>query len=123
MLRKILRIPKYWKCLSFNALKIFSLCLKKTDYIIKTTHPKNESLKNLEQFRKEIEDFSNNTKFLNLEILDFKEYGNSAVVSFIATLESNNKDISFSEVSEFENIDGIWFYKGAKEIKKKDQNF
>ena len=75
--------------------------LKKIDYMIETTHP-NLSIKS----RQEIEQFSNQTSFDGLDILE--AVGDD--VTFRAHLSRSGKDISFTEKSHFEKVDGKWKY-------------
>lgn len=85
------------------------------DYIIKTSHPKNPCFKkDLKNLKEEILKFCSSTIFENLEILNFKEEKDQAYVTFIAYLKSNNKDISFTEISHFEKIKDHWLYKDGQ---------
>ena len=77
--------------------------LKKIDYIIETTHPNlHTTIKN----REAIAQFSDETSFDGLEILEAK--GNE--VTFKAHLSRDGKDVSFTEKSHFEKDDGKWKY-------------
>ncbi|MFA6119172.1 MAG: YchJ family metal-binding protein [Parachlamydiales bacterium] len=85
------------------------------EYIIKTSHPDNPCFKkDLKTLTKEIKEFCKNTSFENLEILDFEENHKNAFVTFIAYLKSSNSDISFSEISHFEKLNGKWLYKNGQ---------
>ncbi len=75
--------------------------LSKVDYMIETTHP-NLSIKD----RKEIEQFSIETSFDGLDILEAQ--GDD--VTFRAHLSRDGTDISFTEKSHFEKVDGKWKY-------------
>lgn len=57
--------------------------------------------------------FCNTTRFEDLDILDFIDGETKAYVTFKATLSQNGHDASFFEKSEFEKINGKWFYKIA----------
>ena len=74
--------------------------LKKIDYIIETTVQKTS------KGREEIARFSNETSFDGLDILETK----GDEVTFKAHLSRNGKDVSFTEKSHFEKIDGKWKY-------------
>jgi SEC-C motif domain protein len=96
-----------------------------SDYIIKTSHPKNPCFKqDLNSLRKEIINFCKTTSFENLEILKFEEKKDHAFVTFIAYLKSLDKDLTFTEISHFEKVNGIWLYKDGKVFEgvKKDIN-
>lgn len=85
------------------------------DYIIKTSHPQNICFqKDLKTLKKDIKSFCEETLFEDLEILDFTQEKKQAFVTFIATLKVTGKDISFSEISHFEKMEGKWFYKGGQ---------
>ena len=97
--------------------------LKLSDYIIKTSHKKNPCFqKDLKTLKKDIESFCSETHFKNLEILDNIQEKNQAFVTFIATLISNGKDMSFTEISHFEKIDQKWFYKDGQIFKGAKRN-
>lgn len=85
--------------------------IQKSDYIISTTHYKNIDFTNdLVSWNIDILDFSKNTKFEKLEILDFLELKDESFVTFKATLIQDNLDASFIEKSRFLRIDGKWLY-------------
>lgn len=85
--------------------------LNLSDYIIETTHPNNPHvLKDRLQWKYNIIQFSMNTQFDRLEILDFKENGEIATVTFRASLTQNGRDATFTEKSYFEKISGRWLY-------------
>ncbi len=92
--------------------------LKLTDYIIQTTSPqKLKESKDLKKWKAEILFFCENTIFENLEILEFippNEQEKKAFVTFKAHLKQNDIDVSFTEKSRFEKIDGKWFYLDGK---------
>jgi SEC-C motif domain protein len=75
--------------------------LKKIDYIIETTHP---VLK--KQNREEIAQFSDVISFDGLDILETN--GND--VTFRAHLSKGGIDVSYTEKSHFEKVDGKWKY-------------
>lgn len=87
------------------------------EYIIFTTHEKNPDFtSNIDLWKKSIIDFSKNTKFINLEILDFIDEEES-FVTFKVTLFQDNEDISFTEKSRFLKVNDIWQYVDGKFIK------
>jgi SEC-C motif-containing protein len=91
--------------------------LNKADYIIATTHPENPSASlPLLQWREEIESFSKKTRFLNLQILDFENRLPYSTVTFYAELVQNGQDLSFTEKSEFAQIEDRWLYRRALTI-------
>lgn len=84
------------------------------DYIIKTTHPKNPSHATQQDlWRKEILRFSETTSFDGLHIDSIEEGTTSAYVTFTATLTQSKHDVSFTERSLFEKVDGVWLYTQA----------
>ena len=72
-------------------------------YIIKTDYNKNEDIDS-------IKDFSQNTTFQNLKIIEFIDGLEESYVTFKATLSSNNNDCSFTEKSRFIKENNIWYY-------------
>ncbi|MDD2886514.1 MAG: YchJ family metal-binding protein [Aliarcobacter sp.] len=79
-------------------------------YIISTTHKENPDFtENLKSWDEDIINFSKNTRFEELEILDFIEDIES-FVTFKATLFQDNRDVSFIEKSRFLKVDGKWQY-------------
>ena len=54
--------------------------------------------------------FSKNTRFERLEILDFIEGEVESFVTFKATLFQDNTDISFIEKSRFLKVEDKWLY-------------
>jgi SEC-C motif-containing protein len=82
-----------------------------TDYIIATTHPNNPTYRpDKELWKKEIHAFSQGTQFKKLDILDFTPGEQVAYVTFKAHLTQNGQDVSFTERSRFERVDGRWLY-------------
>lgn len=80
-------------------------------YIMHTTHPLSPHFsKDAPLWLRHISDFSLHTQFNGLDILDFKESGNKAIVVFTAHLMQGGKDVSFTEKSIFEKVDGKWLY-------------
>ena len=81
------------------------------DYIIFTTHENNSDyISDLKSWNQDIMNFSKNTRFERLEILDFIEGEVESFVTFKATLFQDNTDISFIEKSRFLKTEGIWKY-------------
>lgn len=81
------------------------------DYILRTTHPKNqEAAKPLEERKKEIEQFCKMTIFKGLKILDTQEGEARGTVTFTAFLSQAGKDFTFTEKSTFEKVHGNWLY-------------
>lgn len=81
--------------------------LKKSDYILETTHPKSPYFeKDRAKWKRAIEQFSEETKFLRLEIVDSGEDW----VFFKAHLEQKEKPICLSEKSRFAKEGSKWLY-------------
>lgn len=88
------------------------------EYIIKTTHPANPDFRrDSATWAEEILAFCKQTEFRGLEILDVQEKGSTATVTFIAHLVQNHHDVSFTEKSLFERVDGRWLYRAAENAK------
>jgi peptide deformylase len=85
------------------------------NYIIKTTHPASPQYDDdIAEWRREISDFSKTSHFDKLEILDFKENGIIATVTFIAHMRRKETDATCTEKSYFEKANGVWFYRSGK---------
>jgi SEC-C motif-containing protein len=89
--------------LSLMRSRYSGYALKKIDYIIETTHP---ILRKSSKNREEIAKFSDETSFDGLDILEAEDDN----VTLRAHLSRNGKDISFTEKSHFEKVDGKWKY-------------
>ncbi|MBX9688608.1 MAG: hypothetical protein K2X27_18005 [Candidatus Obscuribacterales bacterium] len=90
----------------------YALCL--ADYIIRTTHPENESFQqNKAAWRKSLLKFSQQTRFEGLQIDEFVDGELNASVTFRAFLKQGGQDIGFSEKSCFEKVAGKWLYKSG----------
>lgn len=87
--------------------------LGKVDYILATTHPDHpDSSLPLKQRQKQISLFCQSTQFTGLDILEAHE----STVTFRAHLLQQGKDISFTEKSEFAQVNGRWLYLRPLEI-------
>ncbi|MBI3900708.1 MAG: hypothetical protein HY324_00995, partial [Chlamydiia bacterium] len=87
------------------------------DYIIKTTHPASPHFQsNLFTWKRSLNKFSQSNSFDKLEIIDFKEHGDFAIVIFVAHLTQGEKDNTFCEKSYFENWKNCWLYKWGQLI-------
>jgi len=76
-------------------------------YIMKTTHPDNPDYHdNKETWQEEIEAFSKQTTFKDLEIKAYEEGIEVAYVTFVATFGEGK----LSERSKFMKIEGFWLY-------------
>lgn len=85
--------------------------LRLADYIIETTHKDNPGrLNNLNNWRKEILKFADQTRFEGLEIIETVESGSQAMVKFRAILKQGNRDAGFTESSRFRKEEGRWYY-------------
>lgn len=83
------------------------------DYIIKTTHRTNpHTLSDLAAWKTQILDFSKNTQFVGLTIVEFTD-GEIAYVTFTAHLKQGNRDVSFTEKSRFLKENGFWTYQSG----------
>ncbi len=119
---------KYKKCCKLfhdgkipkNALELMrsrysAYALHVTSYIIDTTHKKNIDFnEDKVSWAHEIEDFSNQTRFVKLKVIDYKDGDIEAFVTFKASLFSVDFDTSFTETSKFIKEDGRWYYLSGK---------
>jgi peptide deformylase len=85
------------------------------EYIMETTHPASpQYLEDKFSWRKSILKFSKAFSFNKLKILDFKEKGNFATVTFTAYISQDSRDATFTEKSYFEKVGNRWFYRGGQ---------
>ncbi len=103
-----------------NALQLMrsryaAYVLNNPNYIITTTHPASLQY-STDQFswKRRISQFSKNSSFHKLEVLDFKENETMAAVTFTAYLSQQSHDATFTERSYFEKINNRWLYLGGK---------
>ncbi len=86
--------------------------LGNVSYIIHTTHPNSpHNQTNKKAWRLDLKDFCRQTDFIGLQILQVGEIQNNwGEVTFRAILMQTGKDVSFTEKSRFEKINGRWLY-------------
>ena len=116
---------KYKKCCKpfhediktpINALELmksryYAYAIEKSEYIISTTHQKNRDFNtDTKVWNNDILDFSRNTKFEKLEILEFIDGQTESFVTFKANITQNKQDVSFIEKSRFIKENGKWQY-------------
>lgn len=116
---------KYKKCCKsfheniktpINALELMksrycAYAIEKSEYIISTTHQKNRDFNtDTKVWNNDILDFSRNTKFEKLEILEFIDGQTESFVTFKANITQNKQDVSFIEKSRFIKENGKWQY-------------
>ncbi len=95
--------------------------LQLADYIIATTHPDNPQYSsNQKQWKEDILKFTNMTAFEGLKILEFIDGEQKAWVTFTAKLKQQGQDVSFTEKSAFEKVNGKWLYKNGTVSKSKN---
>jgi len=86
-----------------------------SDYIIATTHPANPQYsENTVSWKNSISQFSRDSSFHKLEILEFKEKGESATVTFTAYISQGAHDATFTEKSYFEKVNHRWLYRSGQ---------
>lgn len=85
------------------------------DYIVNTTHPGSpQYMENKFSWKRKISQFSRNSSFLKLEVLDFKERETLASVTFIAHISQEGQDATFTEKSYFEKVREKWLYRSGE---------
>ncbi|MGD9682449.1 MAG: YchJ family protein [Candidatus Obscuribacterales bacterium] len=98
--------------LSLMRSRYSAYAMEMPDYIIDTTHPDNPAYSSDRPgWHRELAAFSRITTFEDLRILESEESKSTAVVKFKAMLRQGERDISFTETSRFEKVDGRWLYK------------
>jgi SEC-C motif domain protein len=87
-------------------------------YLITTTHSSHPLFKDVLHSMEEKKDFSQSTEFYGLTIVEDHQEKPGWVVTFIAFLRNNQKDISFQEKSLFLKEEGKWKYAKSLTLKK-----
>lgn len=81
--------------------------LDKPDYIMHTTHPQSPHWQpDRTAWRADLSAFSTGVRFVGLRVLATTEN----TVTFRAILMQGTRDVSFTERSTFERVDGRWLY-------------
>jgi len=94
------RVPK--NALLLMKSRYSAYALNKVKYIQQTSQTKDDL--------QSIKEFSKQTTFQKLEIIEFLDGDKEAYVTFRATLLKDNEDISFCEKSRFQKEKGRWLY-------------
>lgn len=90
------------------------------DYIISTTHPDGPHFEDdVVRWHLQLKDFSSQTLFEGLELLEAKEGPLQAQVAFRAHLSQQGRDASFSELSLFVRHEGRWLYHSGERLSPK----
>jgi SEC-C motif domain protein len=85
------------------------------DYIVDTTDPDGDAWQEpVEEWRREIRQFSKETDFQGVEIIDAEVHGETGTVTFLARLQRRGEDASFTEISQFTRRDGRWLYSAGE---------
>lgn len=85
--------------------------LGKISYVIKTEAENERRKHNLVQYRKELKQYCQQTQFIGLNILEQPTPTEAkGMVTFHAVMYQNGRDVSFTERSWFEKINGRWLY-------------
>jgi len=114
--------PFHEGVLPTNALELMrsrycAYAMRFTKYIIATTHPDNPHYeKNHQAWMRSLMNFSKNTRFEGLNIIEFIDGDKEAYVTFEALLTQHGNDASFVEKSRFVKSDEKWLFREANEI-------
>ena len=104
-----INFPKTALELMKSRFSAFAVC--NSEYIIFSTHSNNPDFtQDLKSWNNDILNFSKNTRFEKLEILEFIDGEVESFVTFKATLFQDKNDISFIEKSRFLKTEEIWKY-------------
>lgn len=87
-------------------------------YIIDTTDGSTaKNQRETETWLADILAFCESTAFRGLEVQDFSETDDEAIVQFHAVLNQNGKDASFTERSQFRRRNGKWYYSAGEIVR------
>lgn len=87
-----------------------AFALDDADYLVQTWHPK---------MRRHDFDLDDNPEWIQLQIVSASENGDAGTVHFRAFYREGRAVDMLEEVSEFERIDGRWYYVDGKYIESK----
>ncbi len=80
-------------------------------FVMETTSPAGAAFEtDASAWQRSIQAFSDQTRFVGLEVLAVSEAGAEGQVEFRATLDQGGRDASFTERSRFVRVDGRWLY-------------
>ena len=89
------------------------------DYLMATSHPEfEEYTDDKEKWKEELRAFCDATQFEGLEIKEFKDGDPVAYVTFRARMHQGLEDVSYTELSTFEKLDGRWLFKAGKVVEE-----
>lgn len=81
------------------------------DYVLDTTDPSGpQHQADRGAWRKSVEEFCQQTRFVGLDVLEYSADGDEGRVRFFAHLERQGQDTSFGEASRFRRVQGRWLY-------------
>jgi len=80
-------------------------------YLLRTTHPGHPlSLRPPDEAIRELSTARQRLRYLDLTVHDAREDGDRGQVLFTARVFERGRDVSFTELSDFERVDGAWRY-------------
>jgi SEC-C motif-containing protein len=106
------KLPK--TALELMKSRFSAFAVQNADYIIFTTHKDNPDFtSDIKSWKEDILNFSKNTDFVKLEILEFVDDKIESLENFVtfkASMKQNGEDISFVEKSRFLKDGERWLY-------------
>lgn len=89
------------------------------DYLIRTLHPEHpDAAVPRDALASTLREACRAYKYTGLTILERKTEGDLATVVFRAKVFDKGRDLSFTEASTFERVDGRWRYRSGETLER-----
>ena len=87
------------------------------DYLIRTLHPAHpDAAVPVETLASTLRVACRTYKYTGLSVLEHRNEGDVATVVFFAKVFDSGRDMSFTEASSFERVDGNWRYRSGETL-------
>jgi SEC-C motif-containing protein len=91
------------------------------DYLIRTLHPEHpDAAVPVETLASTLRVACRTYKYTGLSVLEHRSEGDVATVVFFAKVFDRGRDMSFTEASSFERVDGKWRYRSGETLDRAD---
>lgn len=96
-----------------------AFALTEVDYLIRTLHPEHpDASVPHDALAATLRGACRAYKYTGLTILEQRSEGDVATVVFRAKVFDKGRDLSFTETSQFERVDGAWRYRSGETLER-----
>jgi SEC-C motif-containing protein len=96
-----------------------AFALGEVDYLIRTIHPEHaDASVPRETLAAALRGACRTYKYTGLSVLEHRSEGDVATVVFRAKVFDKGRDLSFTEASTFERVDGAWRYRSGETLER-----